>query len=260
MIIAKFQTSVPESRDTGWSIKMLPCQCDKKVSEVCWTTIRTKWHHIGVTSLSSKHSLPDAASLLRRRHAKHAECSTPCMEMPFMPVTKCCERGVKHSWDQTWTSVLQHSQRHLPALNCAIRNLLLTWCQSSCMYRPSAVDLTVEGLPGAGRARACTLMRMTVAVSVIRYMCPLDLEVWTPWPCLCKAECWTWFSCVFIAIMNGLIWILWQGYDVLRIDTQNWDGRNLLLETLLEQRKPLTTLLNAFYDNDFNSSFVLPYQ
>lgn len=48
------------------------------------------------------------------------------------------------------------------------------------MYSSSAVDLTVEGLPGAERAHApaCLIAYRhdCVAVSVICYMCPLDLK------------------------------------------------------------------------------------
>lgn len=48
------------------------------------------------------------------------------------------------------------------------------------MYRPSAVDLTVEGLPRTERAltHACLIAyeHDYVVVSVICYTCPLDLK------------------------------------------------------------------------------------
>lgn len=115
-----------------------------KVSEVCWATIRTKRHRIGVTSLSSEHSLPDAAPLLLRRHAEHAECSTPCMEMPLMPVTKCCELNIagtkhEHPFSSThkgirlpWTVLSETYCWHdVRALVC-IDHQLLTWQLRGC--------------------------------------------------------------------------------------------------------------------------------
>lgn len=56
---------------------------------------------------------------------------------------------VEHPFSST------HKGICLQALNWATRDWLLTWCQNSCMYSSSAVDLKAEGLPRSECAHAC---------------------------------------------------------------------------------------------------------
>lgn len=110
------------------------------------------------------------------------DCLTSCMEMPVYADDKMlwvCELNIartkhEHPFSSTHKGICLH------AFSCAIRNLLLTWCQTSCMYSSSAVDLTVEELPRAERAHARTCLitykHDCVAVAVIGCVCPLDLR------------------------------------------------------------------------------------
>lgn len=182
MITAKFQASVPRSRNAGRSFQLLPWQCDKALKDLLKNNNKTrgsKWPNVGLAPpLSSEPSrFCHGVSLLLWRHsgvlnALHGDARL-CRWQDAASVELNIAR-TKH--EHPSSSSHKGIRRH--AFSCAIRNLLLTWCHNSCMYSSSAVDLTVEGLPRAVRARACliTYKRDSVAVSVICCVCPLDLR------------------------------------------------------------------------------------
>lgn len=128
--------------------------------------------------------------LLEWRLRKCVKCFTPCMEMPFRPMTACAEQGAKHSWDPKWTAFVHHSQRYLPsctALNCdsKVRYYSYRWHEVStlvCVPQQLLIWLLTVWLG----LSVCTCMPVWLyacmavwacAVSVNYSMCPLDLKV-----------------------------------------------------------------------------------
>lgn len=165
MITAKFQASAPQSRNAGRSFKLLPWHCAKGLKNLLMNynkTCGTKWANTRLApSLSSKRPLPVTVSLLLWRHsgvlnALHGDAVS--VEL------KIARTKHEHPFSSTHTGICLH------AFSCAIRNLLLTWCQNSCMYSSSAVDLTVEGLPRAERARARVLAWLHTSMTVWQFL------------------------------------------------------------------------------------------
>lgn len=202
MITAKFQASVPQSRKAGRSFKLLPWQFDKGLEDLLMNYNKTrgnKWANTGLApSLSSKRSLPVMVSLLFWRHSGVLNVlrgdARLCRWRDAVSVELNIARTKhEHPFSSTHKGI---------SSNCAVTNLLLTWCHNSCMYSSSAVDLTAEGLPRAERAHAhaclITYKHDSVAVSVICYILPSQPLVWTLWPCLCRVECWTWFASIIV--------------------------------------------------------------